>query len=51
MLPSHRRAHLRIWTCLAFAVPLILIAAAFFRPVALMKSPVKLSAATEAAKK
>ena len=35
MLPAHRKAHLRIWTLLAVVVPLILVAAAFFKPVPL----------------
>ncbi|MCC2098009.1 MAG: hypothetical protein KDJ29_14015 [Hyphomicrobiales bacterium] len=43
MLPAHRKTHLRIWTVLALLVPLILLAAAIFKPVPLVREPVKLS--------
>ncbi len=51
MLPSHRKAHMRLWTVLAIAVPLILIVAALVKPVPLAKDPVRIDAAKGAAGK
>jgi hypothetical protein len=51
MLPSHRNAHLRIWTILAILLPLVLLTAALLKPVALEKDPVRLDTPGAAAGK
>ena len=51
MLPTHRKAHFRVWTLLAIVLPLILIGAAVLKPVPLAKDAIKLDNTGAAAKK